>query len=171
MKNLVVILIKANKAFTLIEIIAVILIISAFSLILIPNFDIAFESSLKATIDKIAIDFRWARTKAIIDNKKYYFRIYRDDDIYKIDSDDKSDYIFFSKEENGEIDILKEGTYPSNYTLYKNKSVVLIEDNYYERINFTPYGTALTGTIVLKSETGKLFKITVNSQGRVIIEN
>lgn len=170
MKNLFLLLNKSTNAFTLVEIIAVILIISIFSLILIPNFNLAFDSSLKATIDKIAMDFRWARTKAIIDNKKYYFRIYRDDDIYKIDNDNKSDYIIYSKEDD-EINILKEGTYPSEYTLYKNKSVVLIEDDYYERINFTPYGTALTGTIVLKSDTGKLFKITVNTQGRVIIEN
>ncbi|MGM0409276.1 MAG: pilus assembly FimT family protein [Bacillota bacterium] len=170
MKKLVIIIKYSNSAFTLIEIIAVILMISVFSFILIPKFNIAFDYSLKASIEKIAIDLRWARTKAIIDNKKYYFRIYKDDDIYKIDSDDKSDYIIFSKEENGEINILKEGNYPSKYTLYKNKSVDLVEDDYFERINFTPYGTSRLGTIVLKSNTGKLFKVIVNSQGRVIIE-
>ena len=162
---------KYENGYTLIEVVIVILLISLIILILPLNTSSVYDMSLRATIDQIVYDLRWARIQAILHKKIYNFRIYKTDDIYKVDNDYKSDYIFYTIDQNDEISIKKEGTFSSNYVLYKNLSSVKIEDDYYDRINFTPYGTAKLGTIGLKTENGKIIKITINRFGRIRIEN
>lgn len=160
-----------EKGFTLIEILIIIIIISLVSTFFVLKISDVYDITLEATIDNIVYDLRWARIQAILNNKKYYFRVYRKDNIYKKDADFRSDYIIYTKNENKEKIIEKEGSFSAKYTLYKNLNPVKIEDDYYDRINFTPFGTARMGTVGLKSDNEKLIKITVNYYGRIRIEN
>lgn len=162
---------KHEKGYTLIEIVIIIVIISIITTILPLKISSVYHVTLKSTIDKIVYDLRWARIQAILNNKIYYVRVYKHDDIYKKDDDYESDYIIYTTNNNDEIIIEKEGNFSSKYTLYKNLTPVKIEDNYYDRINFTPFGTAKMGTIGLKTENEKLIKITVNWFGRIRVEN
>lgn len=159
-----------EKGFTLIEIIIIIIIISMISTFFIPKIADVYDITLEAAIDNIVYDLRWSRIQAILNNKNYYFRIYRKDNIYKIDKDYRSDYIIYTINKDDEIIIEKEGSFSAKYTLYKNVNPVKIEDDYYDRIMFTPFGTAKMGTIGLKSHTEKLIKITINIYGRIRIE-
>ena len=162
--------INDNMAFTLIEILMVIIIISILTAFFPFHISKIDDISLKATINKIVCDLRWARIQAILKGETYYFRIYSEDDIYKIDSDNKSDYIIYVLDKNNEINIKKKGVFSSNYTLYKNLSSVKVKKDYYDRINFTGFGTARNGTIALKSKSQRMIKIVINQLGRVRIE-
>ena len=162
---------RFENGYTLFEVIIVIILISTILSMIPLKVSSVYDISLKATIDQIVFDLRWARIQAILNNKIYYFRIYKTDDIYKIDDDYRSDYIIYTIDNNEEINIKKEGNFSANYILYKNSTPVKIEDDYYDRINFTPYGTSKLGTIGLKTENEKLIKITVNYFGRIRIEN
>ena len=162
--------INNNMAFTLIEVLMVIIIISTLTAFFPFHISKIDDISLEATINKIVCDLRWTRIQAILKDDTYYFRIYSKDDIYKLDTDKKSDYIIYILDKNNEIEIKKEGVFSSNYTLYKNLSAVKIKKDYYDRINFTAFGTARNGTIALESKSGKMIQIVVNQLGRVRIE-
>ncbi|MGM0437122.1 MAG: pilus assembly FimT family protein [Bacillota bacterium] len=162
---------RCEAGYTLLEVVVVMMLISIIIFILPLKISSVYDVTLKTTIDQIVYDLRWARIQAILNNKIYNFRIYKEDDIYKIDEDYKSDYIIYTTDQNNEINVEKEGCFSSKYILYKNLSPVKIEDDYYDRINFTPYGTAKNGTIGLKTKNEKLIKITVNQLGRIRIED
>ena len=159
-----------ENGYTLIEVIIVTVIISMVATFFSLKISDVYDLTMEATIDNIVYDLRWARIQAILNNENYYLRVYRKDDIYKKDDDYRSDYIIYVKDENENIIVKKEGVFSSKYILYKNLTPVKIEDDYYDRITFTSFGTAKTGTIGLKSGNGKLIKITVNHFGRIRIE-
>lgn len=159
-----------ENGYTLIETLLVIIIISILVTFVSLKISDVYDLTLEATIDSIVYDLRWARIQAILNNKNYYLRIYSQDDIYKTDNDNRSDYIIYVLDANENIIVKKEGEFSSKYILYKNLTPEKIEDDYYDRINFTPFGTAKMGTIGLKS-SNKLMKITVNLYGRIRIED
>ena len=159
-----------NSAFTLIETMLVIIIISLLTAFFPFTISGLYDVTLKPTAEKIVYDMRWARLQAIINNEKYHFRIYSKDNIYKIDRDNRIDYILYTVGEKDNMIVKKEGDYSGNFILYKNKNPVKINDDYYDRISFSAYGTSRTGTIVFKTKDGKMIKIVVNSMGRVKIE-
>lgn len=162
---------KFAKGYTLIEVIIVIIMISIILAILPLNTSSVYDISLKAAADQIVLDLRWARIQAILSNETYNFRIYKTDDIYKKDDDYKSDYIIYTIDQNNKFTIKKEGTFSANYTLYKNLNSVKVTADYYDKINFTPFGTSRAGTAVLKTNNNKFIKIAVNYFGRIRIEN
>ena len=152
-----------QEGYTLIELLAVISIISIVVIVSPITRNIYRTGETIITVRNIMLDFRWARYKAIDQNKSIKVRVYRKDNIYKKDKDFKSDYIIYNEEDNR---VLKEGTYPGYMVLYKNLNEKRITDDYYDRIEFRYDGTALHGTIGLKYGS-KLYKIVVSQLGRV----
>lgn len=152
-----------QKGYTLIELLAVISIISIVVVVSPVTRNIYRTAETIITVRNIMMDLRWARYKAIDENKSIRVRVYKKDNIYKKDKDFKADYIIYNKEDNK---VLKEGTYPGYMVLYKNLNEKRITDEYYDRIEFKDDGTALHGTVGLKYGS-KLYKIVVSQLGRV----
>lgn len=149
-----------NSGFTLLEVMLVIIIIGSVS-IFIPNLKESRENyELKRTVSVLKADLRWARAKAILENKKYVFRI------YSISNGDKIPYYFYTEENDQKI-IKRKGYYSAELLLYKTVSLRLIEDEYYEWIRFMGSGKARGGTIGFSYPGGKIYSLTVNQLGRV----
>ncbi len=127
------------------------------------------RAELNEAIGILSNDLRWTRAKAIADNKTYRLRVYSVDDIYKTDEDYKADYIIYYLDQDNLMQVIREGSYPDSLLLYKNSSPVLVADPYYDRIRFTGYGTALSGTIGL-GDGERIFQVTINQMGRINIE-
>lgn len=159
---------KKNKnGFTLIEILVVITMMGIlFSIPLSkPPLD---KFKLENEIESIAADMRWARKKAILDNKTYIFRIYT---IKEDSSDNKIPYYFYIKEKGQKI-IKRKGYYPANLILYKTLKLKIVNKDYYEWIRFNNTATARGGTIGLSKpqKTEEKYSVTVNQLGRIRIE-
>lgn len=158
-----------NSGFTLFETILVIVILSMLTAFIPLQSSDYLKIGLNSTAKSIVYDLRWARMQAILHNRDYHFRIYKDDDIYRRDLDGKSDYIIYTVE-GKKNNVVRIGSYPAKYILYKNLTPVKIEDDYYDRIKFTGYGTASTGTIGLKLNNERLVQVVISQFGRVRIE-
>lgn len=158
---------KNEKGFSLIELLLVITIMGIL-------FTISYKPQLKndfpveQQIESLAADLRWARNKAILDNKTYIFRIYT---IKEDINSNKIPYFFYTKE-NNKIIIKKKGYYSSDLILYKTLSLKVVEAEYYEWIRFNNTATARGGTIGLaRADTGaKKFRVITNQLGRVRVE-
>lgn len=158
---------KKNKGFTIIEVLAVIIIMGIlFSVSYQPQLKNNFE--IEQQVESLAADLRWARNKAILDNQTYIFRIYT---VKEMSSSTKIPYYFYVKEDGHKI-IKKKGYYSSNLILYKTLSHQLVEADYYEWIRFNNTATARGGTVALASAqpAAKKYSITVNQLGRVRVE-
>ena len=161
---------KSRIGFTLIE---VLLVITLMAVITFANpISVSFQKKIKmrSTVNRIVSDLRYARILSLIKKRTYRFRIYRNDDLYKIDSDSDSDYIIYYTDDSNDICVVKEGWFPGQYRLYKNLNPSLCTDDYYDRVRFMPHGTALGGTIGLKDGDGEILKIIISQLGRVRIE-
>jgi len=149
-----------NSGFTLLEVMLIIIIIGSVS-IFIPNIKENSENyELKRTVSVLKSDLRWARSKAILENKKYIFRI------YTISNGDKIPYYFYTEENDQKI-IKRRGYYSAEFLLYKTLSLRLIEDEYYEWIRFMGSGKARGGTIGFSYPGKGIHSLTVNQLGRV----
>jgi len=159
-----------ERGFVLIELIMALTLMGLLFTTVTPVFSFLNNSELNAAIDEIVFTLRWARTKAIIDNKDYYFRIYRSDNIYKVDNDRDNDFIIYYKNEEDQEIIIKEGEFSGELKLYKNLNPKLIMSDYYDRLKFKPEGTASNGTIGLKNNNEIMKQVVVSQLGRVRIE-
>ena len=156
--------------FTLIETLIVIVIMGIITTIIPLSSSLINNTRLESVIDRIISDLRWARMEAIITNKTYFFRIYSNENIYLKNFNGRSDYIIYYKDRDKKQVIVRHGEFPGEYILFKNKTPVKITDDYYERIKFYGYGTAMTGTIGLENSDNKMVKIVVSQRGRMRIE-
>ena len=157
---------RLNRGFTLIEVMTVIVLIS--TLVIVSPITRSIYKTLETiiTVRNIMLDFRWARYTAVDKDINVGIKIYRADDIYKKDIDNKNDYLIYNKNNNK---ILKKGTFPGYLVLYKNLNEKKIMTDYYDRIEFKYNGTALHGTVGF-SYGSKIYKIVVSQLGRVRIE-
>ena len=124
------------------------------------------EFEVEKEIESIAADLRWARKKAILDNKTYIFRIYTRKEN---EDDNKIPYYFYIKKDGKKI-IKKKGYYAANLILYKTLSLRMVEADYYEWIRFNNTAKARGGTVALAEADSKKYSITVNQLGRVRVE-
>ncbi len=159
------------RGFTLIEIIMVIAVLAICASMFLPFRGLVIGFKTRTIVKDMVSTLRWARSKAIILNKTLIFRIYRDDDLFREDNDDNIDYLIYYKNQDNSLNVVKIGSYPGSFKLYKNIHPRIIEENFYERIRFTGQGTALSGTIGLKNESGDLYQIIVSQLGRVRLES
>ena len=152
-----------EEGYTLIELLAVITVISIVVVVSPVSRNIYRSIKTFIVVQNIMMDFRWARFTAIDQNRELKIRVYSHDDIYKRDQDLKKDYIIYDESSKK---IMKEGTYPNYLILYKNLNPKRITADYYDRIEFKYEGTALHGTIGLKHGS-QIFQIVVSQLGRV----
>lgn len=152
-----------QKGYTLIELVVVVAVISIIVVVSPVSRNLYRSLETLISVRNIIMDFRWARMKAIEDNKDLRIRVYKDDNIYKKDKDFQSDYIIY-EESSGEI--IRSGVFPDYLILYKNLNEVRINKDYYERIKFRYDGTASHGTVGLKLGS-RIYKIVVSQLGRV----
>lgn len=155
----------SNKGFTLIEIMMVLTIMGIILYFTFLPENFVINCRFDSVIDRLVINLRWARMKAILDNRDYNFKIYAEDNNY----DGKCKYIIYYESEDHTV-IIRKGEYPAEYTLYKDLHPVKINSEFYDRIKFTCYGTAVNGTIGLENESGNLTKVVVSQMGRIRIE-
>lgn len=155
--------IKNNNGFTLIEVMAVILLITITAFFLPSLKKSSSKYELEKTISTIKADLKWARAKAIIDSEKYIFRIYSRYDKNRIP-------YYFYIEKDGKKIIKRKGYYSKKLLLYKTLSHRLVKDEYYEWIRFMGSGDARGGTIGLSYPGGKVYSLTINQLGRVRVE-
>lgn len=156
-------------AFTLLEVILVITLIGGMMTVVPYSIALRERMELKAAVDRIVKDLKYARVQAIIADKTYIFRIYSRDNLYQINDDGQADYIIYEQNGGREV-VLRAGVYPAKFQLFRNLKPVRVKDDYYERIRFTGNGTARGGTIGIKSSSGTLLQIVVSSLGRVRVE-
>lgn len=156
-------------AFTLLEVIMVIALIGGMITVTPYTIGLRERLELKAAVDRIVKDLRYARIQAIIADKTYIFRIYSQDNLYQIDDDGQADYIIYEQNGGQEV-VLRAGGYPAKFRLFRNLTPVRVEEDYYERIRFTGNGTARGGTVGIKNSSGYMVQIVVSSLGRVRIE-
>jgi prepilin-type N-terminal cleavage/methylation domain-containing protein len=161
---------NSNYGFTLLEILVVISIIGLISVIVPLPTSLISNTNLDLVVDKILSDLRWARMMAIVNNRTYCFRIYSNQNIYKNNLNGLSDYIIYYENKLGQPVVVRHGEYPAELVLYKNLTPVMITDDFYERVKFYGYGTAMTGTIGLKNDEGKLVQIVISQRGRIRVE-
>ncbi|MDZ7672744.1 MAG: prepilin-type N-terminal cleavage/methylation domain-containing protein [Halanaerobiales bacterium] len=157
---------RLNKGFTLIEVITVIAVISTLVVVSPTTRSIYKTFETIITVRNIMMDFRWARYRAVDQNINIGIKVYRADDIYKKDSDNKNDYLIYNTDNNK---ILKKGTFPGYLVIYKNLNEKKIINDYYDRIEFKYNGTALHGTVGF-SYGSRIYKIVVSQLGRVRVE-
>ena len=158
---------KLENAYTLLELLLVIFIlgtISSFALIQPAHHN---QYRLDKEIEELAADFRWARNKAVLDNKTYIFRIYTKSE--NSIEEDQTPYYFYIEAEGDKL-IKRRGSYPSDLILYKNLEHVELDIDYYEWIRFRSTATARGGTIGFAEPGGDIYSITINQPGRVRIE-
>lgn len=155
-----------EKGFTVIELLAVITIISI--LIIVSPFSRSLYRSIETfiVINKIMTDLRWVRYQAVFNNKDYKVRFYSKDELFKKDDDKESEYIVY---DDNSKEVIKEGKFPGYLILYKNLSQKKINSKYYERIKFNGEGTASHGTVGF-GLGNKVYKIVVSRLGRVRVE-
>jgi len=161
---------KYKAGFTLFEVLTVIAVIGVIVSLSPVSSGFYTHSCYEAVVNKITADMRRFRMRAICNNKTYHFRIYGEENVFKNDSDSKSDYIFYYTDNDSQEIIVYHGEYPACYTLYKNLNHVKITDDYYDRISFSGRGTACAGTIGLKSSDGSFKQIVVSQLGRIRVE-
>ena len=158
---------KRNGGFTLFEVLLVISIMGIlFTVSYRPQLKEDFQ--IEQQIERLAADLRWARNKAILDNRTYIFRIYT---VKEDSSSSKIPYYFYIKEDGHKI-IKKKGYYSSSLILYKTLSLKIVDSEYYEWIRFNYTATARGGTVALAGVRpgAKKFMVTVNQLGRVRVE-
>ena len=159
-----------QAGFTLLETMGVIIIIGLI-IVVIPYPNLILSSiTLETEIDKIVNDLRWTRMMAIIKNETYYFRIYSKQNIYNENYNGQIDYIIYYIDDSDQPIVVKQGEYPAEFVLFKNRAPVRITNDYYERIKFYGYGTALPGTVGLRNNEGDLIQVVVSQLGRIRIE-
>jgi prepilin-type N-terminal cleavage/methylation domain-containing protein len=158
---------RSESGYTLLELLLVIFILGSISSTFLIQPAQYNKYRLDKEIEELAADFRWARNKAVLDNKTYIFRIYTNSDSSK--EQNQNPYYFYVESE-GEKKIMRRGSYPADLILYKNLELVELEVNYYEWIRFNSTATARGGTIGFAEPGGDIYSITVNQLGRVRIE-
>lgn len=109
------------------------------------------------------MDLRWARYKAIDENRELRIRIYRDANCNQNSRACTKDYMIYDVDS---LKVVKKGNYPAYLNLYKNLNAKKVTADYYERIKFKYDGTALHGTVGFKYGSN-IYKIVVSQLGRV----
>lgn len=160
-------LFKSESGFTLLELLLVIFILGTISSLFLSQPAQPNKYRLDKEIEELAADLRWARNKAVLDNKTYIFRIYTGSD--SSTEDYRNPYYFYIESEGKKI-IKRRGSYPADLILYKNLELAELEVEYYEWIRFMGTATARGGTIGLAEAGGDIYSVTVNQLGRVRIE-
>ncbi|SFL08954.1 prepilin-type N-terminal cleavage/methylation domain-containing protein [Halanaerobium salsuginis] len=160
-------LIKNKQGFTLLELLFILIIISimmSFALPVVHKDDF----TMKQLVRKLALDFRWARNKAILDNQCYIFKIYS---INPDSNQERIPYYFYIEKDGKEI-IKRKGSYPANLILYKTQNYQPVTENYYDWIRFNSTATARASTIAFSrpENNSKKYAITINQLGRIKIE-
>jgi prepilin-type N-terminal cleavage/methylation domain-containing protein len=158
---------KSEAGYTLLELLLVIFILGSISSTFLIQPAQYNKYRLDKEIEELAADFRWARNKAVLDNKTYIFRIYTNSDS---STEQHQNPYYFYVESEGEKLIKRRGSYPADLILYKNLELLELEVDYYEWIRFRSTATARGGTIGLAEPGGDIYSITVNQLGRVRIE-
>lgn len=158
---------KSEAGYTLLELLLVIFILGSISSTFLVQPAQYNKYRLDKEIEELAADFRWARNKAVLDNKTYIFRIYTNSDS---STEQHQNPYYFYVESEGEKLIKRRGSYPADLILYKNLELLELEVDYYEWIRFRSTATARGGTIGLAEPGGDIYSITVNQLGRVRIE-
>lgn len=158
---------KSEAGYTLLELLLVIFILGSISSAFLIQPAQYNKYRLDKEIEELAADFRWARNKAVIDNKTYIFRIYTNSDS---STEQHQNSYYFYVESEGEKLIKRRGSYPADLILYKNLELFELEVDYYEWIRFRSTATARGGTIGLAEPGGDIYSITINQLGRVRIE-
>jgi len=152
-----------NKGYTLLELLTVVTIISLL-VIISPISRSAYRiMETLITVQNMKMDLRWARYKAIDENRELRIRIYRDAHCNHNSRACTKDYMIYDVES---LKVVKKGNYPGYLILYKNLNAKKVTANYYERIKFRYDGTALHGTVGLKYGNN-IYKIVVSQLGRV----
>jgi prepilin-type N-terminal cleavage/methylation domain-containing protein len=158
---------RSESGYTLLELLLVIFILGSISSTFLIQPAQYNKYRLDKEIEELAADFRWARNKAVLDNKTYIFRIYTNSDSSR--EQNQNPYYFYVESEGKKL-IMRRGSYPADLILYKNLELVELEVNYYEWIRFNSTATARGGTIGFAEPGGDIYSITVNQLGRVRIE-
>lgn len=158
---------KSKSGYTLLELLLVILILGTISSLFLIQPAQYNKYRLDKEIEELAADLRWARNKAVLDNKTYIFRIYTNSD--SSNEQHQNPYYFYIESEGAKL-IKRRGSYPADLILYKNLEYAELEADYYEWIRFRSTATARGGTIGLAEPGGDIYSITVNQLGRVRIE-
>ena len=151
---------------TLIELLLVIIIISIMTGAAVQSTKPRDLYSLNRDIEMIAADLRWARNKAVLDNKTYVFRIFTSN---PGQNSLRIPYCIYV-EEAGQKIIKRRGSYSAEFTLYRTLDNIPVIEDYYEWIRFRSTASARGGSIALGDNSGRIYRTVVNQLGRVRIE-
>lgn len=152
-------LLKAEDAFSLIELVMVIMLMGVLILLTPLSRDLLGNSSLKAAVDTIVAELRWMQMEAILKSRDYRMEIYPDGSyiIYYLDPDKV---------------LIKQGNYPGGLTLLVKKSGELVPVADKVILGFNELGHAsYARTIAFASEKGETLRIIVSTwMGRIRVE-
>lgn len=155
---------RDDRGFTMIEVVMALFLLGLLFFVMPLPGTFSAVKKQDATIGMIAADLRWARMNAILQNRRYQVKVFRDG--YG-DSSEQELIIFFMEGEEEMMAI--RSSIPKEYTLYRNLNPRLMEEEFHWT-TFTPQGSAGTGTLGLMNEEGRLVKIIISNMGRVRIE-
>ena len=161
-----------KNGFTLLEVLIVMMIIGIITFSVGGN----WYQSLKPleqelVISQIVSELEWSRMMALLNDNTYYFRIYSQiSSNYKGKDRAFKEYYMYYINEEGEKEIAHKGKYPAEYILYRGTNLLPIEEEYYDHINFTPFGTARNGSFALGLPDQSPVRIIVSHRGRVRVE-